>query len=358
VTANARTIAGYLRWVHEHALGLSPGVVVFNSITENRRRSGCYRFDQLDQAAIDVAAASNRGVNMFYRLHLLDEPVDVFHRGSSAQTRWITHLAGDDDIAGPGHKPPEGTILPATVGEAVELIGATLAPQMIVSSGGGLYPVWRLDDPVDLAVGDNRQRVIDVGTRLDRALNAHGFHVDAVCKDLARVIRPAGVDNCKPGRDVRPVTVLRGWTDAPADYSLADLEALLPALPVKQPTLRRDEIKRPPSGTRTASADDISVFTIFAELYSLEDVLEADTGHQWERVADQKGGMEAYRYVGSSSAYSIKRDPETGVVIVWSATIASELGMNAGDGRDLWGFACRLAGRDPTEAARVNRGPR
>jgi len=62
--------------------------------------------------------------------------------------------------------------------------------------------------------------------------------------------------------------------------------------------------------------------------------------------------MPAWRRSGSSSAYSIKQT-SNGVVIVWSATVAAELGIEPGSGVDLWGLAVRLAGRDPTEASRA-----
>ena len=61
--------------------------------------------------------------------------------------------------------------------------------------------------------------------------------------------------------------------------------------------------------------------------------------------------MPAWRRRGSSSDYSIKQT-QSGVIIVWSATVAAELGIEPGKGLDPWGFACRLAGRDATEAAK------
>ena len=135
------------------------------------------------------------------------------------------------------------------------------------------------------------------------------------------------------------MTVLRHWSDGAGDVTLEHLEQVLPTVEVKR--MRRLD---PVSATGDAP------WEIFASRYSITDVLSHDPLHQWEDVGT-RGGMPAWRYVGSSSDYSIKQS-DTGAVIVWSGTIADELGVEPGAGVDLWRLACSFAGVDPTQAAK------
>lgn len=341
---DADLTTAWLRYVYAPALDAGiTGVAVLSTPTTHEGRkawkSKCFQLDELDQAGQSAAQASDAGLNIYYRVHLLGAPVSPFKRGGGAATRWVTHITSDVDIAGPGHKPPAGKKLP-TLEQAVELIDATMSPSAIVASGGGLYPVWRLARPFEITGPDDAERFKQVGRRLDAALGRFGYHVDATALDLARVIRPPGVDNRKPSRDVRPVTVLRHWDDGAGDVTLEQFEQTLPVVEPKR--MRRLD---PLSVTGDAP------WEIFAARYSITDVLAADPLHQWEDVGT-RGGMPAWRYVGSSSDYSIKQAPDSGVVIVWSSTIADELGIEPGDGVDLWRLACSFAGVDPTQAAK------
>jgi len=96
--------------------------------------------------------------------------------------------------------------------------------------------------------------------------------------------------------------------------------------------------------------DERTPWALFAQRYTLADVLNGDTRHDWEQVADV-GGMQAWRRVGSSSEYTLKQAP-SGAVIVWSSTLAAELDIDGGSALDLFGLACRLAGRNPVDVAR------
>lgn len=343
--ADPATTAEWLRYAYAKAIDANiPGVVVLSSplIHDGKRawKSRSFQLDDIDTAAQTAVNGSDAGLNIYYRVHLLGAPVNEWKRGGGALTRWVTHITADVDIAGPGHKPPEGKTLP-TMEQAIKLIDDTLPPSAIIASGGGLYPVWRLTEPFEINDDTDGERFKNIGRRLDAALGRHGYHVDATALDLARVIRPPGVDNRKPDRDVRPVTILRHWEhpDAAGDYRMTDFEKYLPPLEARK--LK----KSAPIGT-TGDAP----WEIFANRYSVPDVLAADPVRQWEDVGT-RGGMPAWRYVGSSSDYSIKQS-DTGVIIVWSATIASELHIETGAGADLWRLACGLAGVDPTHAAK------
>lgn len=341
---DAQTVTAWLGYVYEHAINehLS-GVINIAAPTANgtgpKWKSRCFALTQIDDAGAKAVAGSDAELNTYYRVHLLDKPVEHWERGKGEQTRWITHITADVDVDGPGHKPPDGKKLPND-NEAIELIDATLPPSAIIASGGGYYPVWRLSEPFETSTPANRERYKNIGRRLDAALGAHGYHVDATALDLARVIRPPGVVNQKPGRDPRPVVVLRGWCDGAGDYTIDQIETQLPELAPK--TVKPKSIHGPSNGRPP--------WEIFASRYDVEDVLANDPSREWEDVG-LRGGMRAWRYVGSSSDYSLKQS-DTGAIIIWSSTIADVVGIEPGDAVDLWGLACRLAGIDPTEAAK------
>jgi hypothetical protein len=344
MTADSDTVAAWLRYVYAKAITADLGGVIVLSapVTDDDGKSGwksrCYQLDEIDDAANAAVTASDGGLNMYYRVHLLSAPVATWRRGGGDLTRWVTHIAADVDTAGLGHKPPDGTTLP-TIDQAIDMIDATLAPSAIIASGGGLYPVWRLAEPFEITGPDQRERFKNLGRRLDAALGSHGYHVDSTALDLSRVIRPPGVDNRKAGRDVRPVTIHRHWNDGAGDYRLDELERHLPAL-----------APRPIKKIRAADTVGDAPWDIFAAKFSITDVLNADPTHTWEDVGT-RGGMPAWRYVGSSSDYSLKQ-ADTGAVIVWSGTVAAQLNIEPGQAVDLWGLACKLAGVDPSKAAK------
>ena len=347
---SAQTVTAWLRYVHSHAIDaqLNDAVVVLSAPTPDGWHSSCYTLDELDDAGRKARDDSADSLNVYYRTTLLGERVEKFRRGASSLSKYATHYAADVDVLGVGHVSTE---LP-TLDEAVKLIDATLAPSAIIASGGGLYPVWRFTEPL-LLDDDGVKRYRDIGARLDAALGSHGYHVDATLKDMTRVIRPAGVMNNKPGRDARPVTVLRGHLDGAGDYTLDAIDAALPSSLVAQRSPKASKQHTPQALTAPRIrlvGDELTPWALFAQRYTLADVLNGDTRHDWEQVADV-GGMQAWRRVGSSSEYTLKQAP-SGAVIVWSSTLAAELDIDGGSALDLFGLACRLAGRNPVDVAR------
>jgi hypothetical protein len=354
VADHAGTVAAFLDYVHEHAIAAGlPGRVVVSERqppgSMSRYLSKSYDLDQLDAAAAGCVRISSKGLNAYVRVHLLDRHlVKRTERGKKTDSRWVTHYAADVDYGTAGHTSNE---LPPDEAAALALIDATLAPSAVVSSGGGLYPIWRLPAPFEVTTDEDRQRVRNLGKRIDRALAAHGYHVDPTCLDLSRIIRPPGVTNHKPGRDPRPVTVLRRFTDGAGDYTLDQLERVLPALPQRAPVT--------PSGPKTTTSYTTTTpaaWDILAERYSDDDILAADPLDRWERVDDVHDGdghkVPAWRRVGSTgSDYSIKAGSR-GAFVVWSSTLAARLGIDPGDGISRWQLLCHFAGVDPKAAAR------
>jgi hypothetical protein len=156
------------------------------------------------------------------------------------------------------------------------------------------------------------------------------------------------VTNHKPGRDPRPVTVARGYLDGAGDYTLDQLDALLPPLPPPKP------VKPPRPGGSSASAP----WTVLAERYDDDTLLAADPVDRWERVDDQHDGsghaVPAWRRVGSSADYSLKAG-SGGAFIVWSSTLAARLDIETGQGVSRWQLLCHFLGLDPRAAARWQR---
>ena len=343
------SVAGWLREVHRYA---TCGVIVMSHINlAGKWVSSCHDLDHADDAEADAVRWSDAGHNVYYRVHLLDKPMPFYKRGSAAETATVTHFAADVDVAGPGHKPPLGCVLPSRV-EALALIDATLRPSALISSGGGFYPIYRLTEPADVTDPAVRARVCELGARLDAGLGAHGFHVDKTVADLGRVIRPAGVLNQKPGRDVRPVEVLR-WFDGP-DYGLDDLDDQLPALPVPVsrvtvPPRRTQRRTLDPFGARTGSRPPI--WEIFNDRETIDTVLAEDS-RTWTETAPS-GPIRHFRDANAHNDASLKHDTRTGLSWVPSSRLASELGIAPlSQGMDLYGLACRLSGLDPADVAR------
>ena len=344
---DAGTVAAWLRWTHGHAIdaGLA-GVLVlcspYETASGDKWQSACFALDELDRAGTFAATASDAGRNVYARATLLDHHVEKYRRGTTAETRWVTSFVADVDIAGPGHKAAN---LPTTA-EAVALVDATLPPSAIVASGGGYYPVWRFAEPVDVAELAVRQRVVELGRRLDEALAAHGRYVDpGIVSDLARVVRPPGVANRKKERDVRAVTVYRGAGDGAGDFTLAELDAVLPPLP---PRPHRE----PPRRHGESLVGSASGVDLFNSRYDIADVLAADVARGWRFVA-ARGTREQWVDSGSSSSHSLSFDTATGRANVPSARLADSLGVEPlKSSLDLYGLACRLAGRNPSTEGR------
>jgi hypothetical protein len=132
------------------------------------------------------------------------------------------------------------------------------------------------------------------------------------------------------------------------DYTLADLDRLLPPLPEPAP------VKVKPARTGTGSTAS-APWTVLEELYDVDDILAADPFETWEKVKDVPDGsghlVPAWRRVGSSADYSLKLGSQ-GALIVWSGTLAARLGIDPGGGISRWALLCHFLGRDPRDAAR------
>lgn len=319
----------YLRWLHHTALvaGIDGYLVASRRVPTGKQDKWLSRsYPVGDLGAFDDFVEEYGELNIYARSTLLARPLAHEHeRGGKHEPGWLTHYAADIDTLGGEHSEDN---LP-TAEQALAIL-ATLPPvSALIESGGGYYAIWRLDQAYELHTEEQRERAEAIGLRLNTALNAHGFHVDGKCGDMATVTRPPGTVNHKytPARYVH----LR-HIDADVVYSLDDLDGLLPPAPTPEP--KTPTPPRNPNGTG-------SYADIFAERFTLADVLQADPVDRWHHVATN-GTEERWLREGSTNAYSLKQFRESGVVYVHSDSVKARLDTD--EGLTLYAFAERLNG--------------
>jgi len=203
-------------------------------------------------------------------------------RGGAEHVGALVGVWADVDVAGPRHKhsataPPP---LPPDRDAAWALLDRVgLPPSAVVDSGGGLQAWWLLHEPWVLWDDADRAAAAAVSHAWGSSLVEHGrragWHVDDV-SDLARILRPGGTWNRKPGVTPEPVSVelLAG-----PRYFVEDIEsALLPVsvVPV-EPSRQR------PSGN---TANGPTPADVFARHVTWAELLEP---HGWRRFAHRNG---------------------------------------------------------------------
>lgn len=176
----------------------------------------------------------------------------------------------DIDIAGPGHKTTKA--LPSDVNSAMSIVAESglPIPTYWVHSGGGLYPWWLLDNPVEMLSPAYLTRTQELSARwhdlLRDTAETMGLSYGPV-GDLSRVLRVPGTVNRKVPGEPRPCVIMEDVSEGTL-YSMKQLvEALeageaaiaakrpAPTLPVPQPAIPRprtgDDDERP--GDRMAN---------------------------------------------------------------------------------------------------------
>ena len=185
-----------------------------------------------DAAVAYVLAEDARGLNVYTNMVAHEADLGPRQRGGAEQKVSASVLWVDIDRKGPGHA---ADALPETTADlAVLLMALPFEPSFIVDTGGGWHCYWKLDRPVDLRNEKTRNEFQEVSRALQKRLRAaaksRGWRLDNT-SDLARVLRPAGTHNHKPGRDVKPLVdfLYRRPAEGPSyDYATITAELLAP----------------------------------------------------------------------------------------------------------------------------------
>ena len=338
-------MADWLRLLYGRCPGnavLAASMVARTGEKAGRLRARAFRtVDDLDRLADEVATTAERH-DMYVGCCPLDEQPGK-GRGTAADVAYLPALWADLDVAGPGHSPPaDGLPLPPTRADALDAVATLPPPSVVIDSGGGLQAWWILAEP--LAIDDgNRAEVAEVVAGWGRALvaagAAKGWHVDDV-SDLARILRPPGTVNRKPGRPPAPVFIVRG--EGCADlYDLADLTPHLVAAP-PAPERSTDGPTEAPRELGNMRPGDTFQYLRWAEI--LEPLRWTYAGYEVIDGAE----VELWRRPNATSYCSMKCWPNGGAVVHSSAVAPANTGWSK--------FAAwvHLAhGGDFTEAARA-----
>jgi putative DNA primase/helicase len=281
----------------------------------------------LDRAARYVDQLDQRGRSGIYvRVTTLREqpargPDGEATRGAASDSLSLPGLAADIDIAGPGHKhDPDrhgGLTLPPDELVARLIVDTSGLPTPTVwqRTGGGMYPWWILDQPVELLAGDAETTCLDVtvpraeeiSTRLGQviaqAARRLGFHYGTGVHDLARVLRIPGTINRKDGL-ARQSTLIK--QDAPGRRyewrELADAILSVPLEPVARAIPTGSVGNTPRRDPVAAARPGLSPLDAFEESATIGDLLEP-LGWTFVRM---EGDAQLWRRPGATSEYSAK----------------------------------------------------
>jgi hypothetical protein len=161
-----------------------------------------------------------RPTGVYFRVTMLPAEGVVKGRGTADDATATNFMWADLDYGDVGHKaPPNGHPLPATETDARNLISHMPEPTLWVHSGGGLYPIWRFEQPIYIN-GDNRAKAANAADRWQQRIikraDKLGLHYGNV-GDLPRVLRLPGSINRKtdverPCRVIEVSGVLYEWS--------------------------------------------------------------------------------------------------------------------------------------------------
>lgn len=201
-------------------------------------RKGSGEFFPTDEEGIDQAVTS---INASYELTAEQSiyarittvkaiPSDTFSRGVAADSASFIGLWTDLDFGTVGHK---GGNIPPDADAAQAVYDASGLPEasITVHSGGGLYHIVKLDQPLDITDTDVRMRINALSRRwqykVAEASEKLGYKYGTGVADLARVLRIPGTVNAKVWAERRRTAYMSSGTR----YTLAELEAACPVPP-------------------------------------------------------------------------------------------------------------------------------
>jgi hypothetical protein len=224
-SARLQQASSWLKWLYGEKFD---GNVWIGTPVDWRGR----RFTDLDEAArYAIILDGECGASgVYHRLTTMNDT--ALRRGTVADSVSLPAIMADLDLKGPGHK---ALNYPETRAQYEQVLGEAGLPDPTtwIESGGGVYPVWRLAEPILLTdpdvIGQTRDDVRRVHRAIIDAAKVHDWKVDNT-SDLARVYRMPGTTNRKPGMP-EPV-VARWWPGEAAvgaRFALADVVGRLVA---------------------------------------------------------------------------------------------------------------------------------
>jgi hypothetical protein len=239
-------------------------------------------YDLEDRDAIDRAVCGR--ANAYFHVALHDPSlVPEAKRGRNSTATSLAFLWDDGDLHGPAHP---RTDLPRTLHELVQFFETLLPgpPSCLVYSGHGVYPFWRLSEPLDLR--DDEERLVArrllaaYRARRDSEAEARGWHLDEV-GGFAKVLRVPGSVNSKPSLPRVPVTIARWRPDL--RYHAGDLLDLLPPVfpdGFELPTPAAATAPAKPGRFPPAQFDPIPKVCAFAR-YCIDNAADLDYDRWW-----------------------------------------------------------------------------
>ena len=192
--------------------------------------------DGIEQAINHIELQGNLGTvgdqqGIYARITTLTEkPSDEWARGTAAMSSRFIGLWTDLDFGTTGHE--AGTLPPdAATAQAVYDASGLPAASITVNSGGGLYHIVKLAEPLDITDPAVRRRVDALSRRWQYRVKItaekHGYQYGTGVSDLSRVLRIPGTINAKVWNNRRAT----GYISTGARYTLEELEAACPAPP-------------------------------------------------------------------------------------------------------------------------------
>lgn len=163
------------------------------------------------------------------------EPKKTGSRGFAVDSVSFLGLWTDIDFGTTGHAATG--VLPPDAASAQMIYDDSGLPEasIIVNSGGGLYHIVKLAEPLDITDDETRMRIAALSRRwqykVKDTAEAMGYAYGAGVSDLARVLRIPGTVNAKDWAKKRLAT----FTSSGLRYTLEELEAACPAPPKPEP---------------------------------------------------------------------------------------------------------------------------
>lgn len=240
MNVDRETVRTYLQEMYEGVPGL------LQIWTYPRKGSGDFFTtdeDGIEQAVTFIERAGNwLGQQSIYSriTTMKGRPTKEFSRGYAIDSQSFLGLWTDVDFGTIGH---EGENLPPDAAAAQAVYDASGLPEasLTVHSGGGLYHIVKLAEPLDITDDELRMRIKALSRRwhykVQDAAKSMGYSYGTGASDLARVLRVPGTVNAKDWDKRRRAAF---WSSG-VRYTLEDLEAACPA---------------PPTPTRTTIAVD------------------------------------------------------------------------------------------------------